>query len=573
MAEKNVLLKWFRDGDEGGSGKVSRAVLVDVLKMNGLSTGEIDNILANWSGQGRIPYEEFVQWVCGKPPRSPGIDMTPVELQVMPTDMQRETVLQTLVLLTSAACWFAGKGRIRVDYSPSVQSASLGFSVVDSNLSSATALTDKVKELVARATIEHEMLPLKEATSRLTADASVDSAALVGSMSAEVESVGLHVVSMGDARFRAPAVASVTSTSALKTVPWEIRATTKPGQFELIGPTSDLRGLSEGKIGRFGSQLPLDLGVTDCNKAVQESSQTNEALRVEAMHENTLADMSAKIVETAKKSACVVIICGPSSSGKTTFACRLSMHIQARGVDAKPLECDMYFKARADPTHPRDAKGELNFEDPGSLRLDKIKQDLKSLFNGTRIELPKFCFKTGTNNDKSGKHMQLQSGGVLVVEGIFGLHPTFLSAFSDVALFKVLIGPWSGARLGGLHIVPERKLRLLRRIGRDVAKRGVDAEKVIQRYASVVSGENLNIFPYAADANVVFDSALHYELPALRSIIGKNVEAVSSKDAAIQFRQRELANYLSWAECWPAASYCQTPTSILCEFLGDSIFE
>merc|ERR1711920_1199864 len=176
-------------------------------------------------------------------------------------------------------------------------------------------------------------------------------------------------------------------------------------------------------------------------------------------------------------------------------------------------ECDMYFKARTDPTHPRDAKGELNFETPDALRLDRVKQDLQALFSGARVELPKFCFKTGTVNENSGQYLQLNGRAVLIVEGIFGLHPVFLSAFEEVSLYRVLIGPWSGARLGGLHIVPERKLRLLRRIGRDVRSRGVDAARVMHKFSSVAVGDALNIFQYAHNADIVFDSALHYELP------------------------------------------------------------
>merc|ERR1712232_1197759 len=122
---------------------------------------------------------------------------------------------------------------------------------------------------------------------------------------------------------------------------------------------------------------------------------------------------------------------------------------------------------------------------PEALRLDRIKQDLKALFSGSAVELPKFCFKTGTIQEKSGKVMQLAPKSVLIIEGIFGLHPTFLSAFSDVSMLKVLIGPFSGARLGNLHVVPERKLRLLRRIGRDVRSRGVDATRVLHKFSSV----------------------------------------------------------------------------------------
>mmetsp|Transcript_42259 Transcript_42259/g.75729 ORF Transcript_42259/g.75729 Transcript_42259/m.75729 type:complete len:292 (+) Transcript_42259:1-876(+) len=291
------------------------------------------------------------------------------------------------------------------------------------------------------------------------------------------------------------------------------------------------------------------------------------------MQNNFLAELSSKIATAAKEKSCVVVVAGPSSSGKTTFAARLALHLQARGCEARPLECDMYFKARADPTHPRDAKGELNFEDPGSLRIDKIKEDLEALTAGKPVELPKFCFKTGTIQEKTGNILKLPDSAVLIIEGIFGLHPKFLEAFEGVSLFKVLIGPWSGARLGNLCLVPERKFRLLRRIGRDVRSRGVDAARVMHKFTSVSAGEQLNIFPYAGSADVIFDSTLHYELPALKAVIGADVEKATSEDPVVMWRKRELANYLSWAEAWPVSEYDLLPTSIACEFLGSSIFE
>jgi len=356
-------------------------------------------------------------------------------------------------------------------------------------------------------------------------------------------------------------------------VPWEIRAGATSSQFYLVGPTLDLSALAVGRLGRLGPPRPLDHGAAECNEAAITDGQAKVALRAEALHENSLAEMSAQIAAAAQDRACVVVVAGPSSSGKTTFSSRLALHIQARGVDARPLECDMYYKARADPTHPRDSKGELNFEVPDALRLDKIREDLATLTSGKPVELPKFCFKTGTIQEKTGNVMQLPAKAVLIIEGIFGLHPRFLSAFGDVSLFKVLIGPWSGARLGSLHVVPERKLRLLRRIGRDVRSRGVDAARVMHKFTSVSAGEIANIFPYAESADVIFDSALHYEIPALKAVIGRDVEEVSSDDVVVRSRRSELVNYLSWVRPWPTGSYALLPTSIACEFLGNSIFE
>jgi len=385
--------------------------------------------------------------------------------------------------------------------------------------------------------------------------------------------VGLHSVIMANRTFRTPAVARVAVPNAIRAVPWQVVPGASPGKFNLIGPTTDLSKLTTSDLGRLGPVRELDAGVVECNEAAKVSEQTHVALQAEAIHENSLAEVSAKIAAAAQTRACVVIVAGPSSSGKTTFSCRLAMHIQARGVLAKPLECDMYYKARLDPTHPRDANGELNFEVPEALRLEKIKKDLKDLTCGKPVELPRFSFKDGTIIEETGNVMQLPAKAVLIIEGIFGLHPTFLDAFGEVSVFKVLIGPWSGARLGSLHVVPERKLRLLRRIGRDVRSRGVDAARVIHKFTSVSAGEIANIFPFAGNADVIFDSALHYELPALDAVIGKDVQAILSEDPIILSRKVELVNYLSWVRPWSTGSYSLLPTSIACEFLGNSIFE
>jgi len=381
---------------------------------------------------------------------------------------------------------------------------------------------EKVSELTATASIELEVHRKEHAVSLLEAEGSRDCAALVRSVAAGCDSVGLYAISVNGpcvqagTRFRTPAVASVTAPGALAAVPWQIRAGSAPGQFHLVGPETDLRALAAGHIGRLGPLRAMDIGAVECNVAAKANGQTKVALQAETMHENSLAEVSA---------------------------------------------------------HPRDANGELNFEVPDALRLDRIRQDLAALTAGKPVELPRFCFKTGTVQEKTGRVLQRPEKVVLIIEGIFGLHPTFLSAFGDVALFKVLIGPWSGARLGNLHVMPERKLRLLRRIGRDVRSRGVDAARVMHKFTSVSVGEATNIFPYAGSADVIFDSALHYELPSLRAVIGKDVEGVASDDPAVQSRQRELANYLSWVEPWPMGSYTLLPTSIACEFLGNSIFE
>jgi len=587
---KDALLEAFRELDTDGSGVVAREVLGKHFESHGFSDEEVNQLFAlgGWSGSEKLPYGELVEFLFSKRGNGgAGADMLPLKLGSVPMDAHVEVVLQ--VLLIAAASWATlgvEQGKVRVEHSPSTSDAHLGFSVEGAKRGSpeesavfAASLMEKVSELTATASIELEVHRKEHAVSLLEAEGSRDCAALVRSVAAGCDSVGLYAISVNGpcvqagTRFRTPAVASVTAPGALAAVPWQIRAGSAPGQFHLVGPETDLRALAAGHIGRLGPLRAMDIGAVECNVAAKANGQTKVALQAETMHENSLAEVSAQIAAVAEKRACVVVVAGPSSSGKTTFSSRLALHIQARGIDAQPLECDMYYKARADPTHPRDANGELNFEVPDALRLDRIRQDLAALTAGKPVELPRFCFKTGTVQEKTGRVLQLPEKVVLIIEGIFGLHPTFLSAFGDVALFKVLIGPWSGARLGNLHVMPERKLRLLRRIGRDVRSRGVDAARVMHKFTSVSVGEATNIFPYAGSADVIFDSALHYELPSLRAVIGKDVEGVASDDPAVQSRQRELANYLSWVEPWPMGSYTLLPTSIACEFLGNSIFE
>lgn len=516
-----------------------------------------------------------MEWMW--PSKAPGAGMAPLPLSSAPD--QAELALQTLVLLMATASFSlkGSSGEVRVEEMPSTPEAFLGFSVSCAKTWSksdceafATQLAEKVKALILDSSIELQVLPKPEAVQLLSSNfpKCQDFA-----KSIDCSSLGLHLVHFNQDTFRTVAVQPVALPSSLKGVPWQIRAAERPGEFQLLGPSVALDAVVPGRFGKLGAQLPMQLGIQECNAAAAEGKQTNMALQAETLQNNTFAELSSRIAAAAAEKSCAVVVAGPSSSGKTTFAARLALHLQARGLEARPLECDMYFKARADPTHPRDAKGELNFEDPGSLRIEKIKEDLEALLDGKAVELPKFCFKTGTIQEKTGNILQLPKQAVLIIEGIFGLHPKFLSAFGNVSLFKVLIGPWSGARLGNLCVMPERKFRLLRRIGRDVRTRGVDAARVMHKFSSVAAGEQMNIFPFAASADVIFDSTLHYEIPALRAVVGADVENAESEDATVQFRKQELANYLSWATPWQTSEYTLMPTSIACEFLGSSIFE
>ncbi|CAE7596520.1 udkA, partial [Symbiodinium necroappetens] len=583
---KEELLSIFRAFDTKKNGLVSQPLVHKLLLKAGFVKEHVDQLweVAGFVAKDFVPYASLVDWLWAAelnkaPPAGPGTLMEPVELAQAPPDGRAEVALQSLMMLIAAASWAEygpEKGEVCVESVPSTPEAFMTFSVAyakDKSLSLsaslASLLTQKVRLLIKNASLGLEVVDYAKALLLLKAQGFSGCHALAESL-VGAAAIGLHAVHLkgesSGARqvFRTPAVSPCALPGSLAGVPWEIQVAEKAGHFKLLGPKVDLSALVPGEFGKLGDPLPMSVGVKECNEAAKAKEQTHVALQAETMQNNFLGELSDRIATAAKEKSCVVVVAGPSSSGKTTFSARLALHLQARGCDARPLECDMYFKARADPSHPRDAKGELNFEDPDSLRIDKIKQDLEALMTGNPVELPKFCFKTGTIQEKTGNILKLPKSAVLIIEGIFGLHPKFLAAFEDVSLFKVLIGPWSGSRLGNLCLVPERKFRLLRRIGRDVRSRGVDA---------VSAGEQLNIFPYAGKADVIFDSTLHYELPALKAVIGADVENATSDDPVVQWRKRELANYLSWAEAWPVSEYELLPTSIACEFLGSSIFE
>jgi len=305
------------------------------------------------------------------------------------------------------------------------------------------------------------------------------------------------------------------------------------------------------------------ISLADLN--LHKDDHTDLLFLSETVHDANLAALADRVVSS---SATVVVVAGPSSSGKTTFTHRLRMHLRARGKAAQLIECDDYYRARTDPMHPRDANGELNFEDADALQLERLAQDVAAILRGDIVDLPHFNFKDGTSCAASGRLVSLPVGGILMLEGIFGLHPKFLRQV-DAGFFRVLIGPWSGVHIGDLFVIPERMLRLLRRIGRDTAHRGVTATQVVHKFSSVSNGERINIFEHASQADAVFDSALFYELSALKPHIKAGLDSAGGTPEE-QAIVAQLQSIVAWIEGW---SSVQVPrTSILMVFVGKSIF-
>ncbi|CAJ1381240.1 unnamed protein product [Effrenium voratum] len=391
MAGKDEVLKVFQQNNVGGL--ISESVLLKA----GLAEATVRQLLQAL-GTEALPFSTLVDWLWTE--SIPGERMAPQPLAAAPSDNRAELALQTLALLAAAASWAlkGGDGELRVENTPSTPEAFQGFTVaflakdnstLDESVAFASQLSKMMEELLL-SSVQLELLPREEALSRICFDNCRAFAS-----SARCSSMALYKVALGAGvgAFYTPAAAPVAQLSSCQ-VPWKLEALA-PGRFKLLGPSLNLSALVPGHFAKLGAPLPLDVGIQECNAAAEAGQQTNMALQAETLQNNTLSELSTRIADAARQKSCVVVVAGPSSSGKTTFSARLALHLQARGVDARPLECDMYFKARADPTHPRDAKGELNFEDPGSLRIHKVKEDLEALMAGKPVELPKFCFKTG----------------------------------------------------------------------------------------------------------------------------------------------------------------------------------
>jgi uridine kinase len=241
----------------------------------------------------------------------------------------------------------------------------------------------------------------------------------------------------------------------------------------------------------------------------------------------------------------------------------------------------MYYKKITDPTLPKDEFGRPDLDNPFSLRLDRLRQDLENASMGKQVEIPRYDFKTGTLKEDTGNILQLPQKSVLIIEGVFGLHPIFLDALSGVPCFKILTTPASGVRLDNLHIIPERKLRLLRSVARGANQRTEAPAllaNVLKKFPAVAMGEQANMFAFAKSADAVFDSALHYELGVLKTVtLGSLMVAEKSFERGMDSSPeaelaRELLGYFSWTEAF-ATDFTVLPTSVLMEFVGKSIFE
>ena len=284
----------------------------------------------------------------------------------------------------------------------------------------------------------------------------------------------------------------------------------------------------------------------------------------EARQERKYADIANQIYYRRKKSR-IVMMSGPSSSGKTSSSLRIAQQCRVLGLNPKVIELDNYFVSR-DRT-PRDEKGEYDFESLYAMDIELLDNQLNALLDGQEVELPRFDFKSGFQV-KSGNMMRLGPNDILCMEGIHALNPELTSAVDQSKIFRIYISALS-ALPGGekIHNSTTDK-RLLRRIVRDNRVRGISPEGTILRWPSVRAGEEKNIFPYEENAVVVFNSSTLYDLPLLKYYAEPLLEGIAESSPAYPKAQALLQFLQFITPLKPAEIAAIPPTSIMREFIG-----
>ena len=305
--------------------------------------------------------------------------------------------------------------------------------------------------------------------------------------------------------------------------------------------------------------------IGDLNKAVEEGKSNGLIQLSEALQEKKIAQIADEIAK--RKNVKMVLIAGPSSSGKTTTCKRLSVQLAVNGIHPIGISLDDYFVNREQT--PRDETGDYDYEHLHALNIPLLNEQMNALFRGEEVELPRYNFQMG-RSEKSGRRLRLQGNEVLVLEGIHALNPELTASIPNDQIFRVYASALTTILLDTHNYIPTTDNRLLRRIVRDYKYRGVSACDTIRRWPSVRRGENRWIFPYQENADAMFNSAMLFELAVL-------------KNQALPLLEQVRENCEEYAEAYRLMKFLRyihtikedqiPPTSLLREFLGGSSFE
>jgi uridine kinase len=302
----------------------------------------------------------------------------------------------------------------------------------------------------------------------------------------------------------------------------------------------------------------------DFNQAIDANHATDIINISEALQEKKIAKIAEEIA--SRKGVKLVLLAGPSSSGKTTSCKRLSIQLAVNGLKPLQISLDDYFVDREKT--PKDASGEYDYESIYALDLDLINEQFNALFRGEEVELPKYDFQSGKSK-KSGNKLKMNDNNVLVVEGIHALNPELTAHIPQEQIFRVYASALTTILLDNHNYIPTTDNRLLRRIIRDYKYRGVSAQETIHRWPSVRAGENKWIFPFQENADAMLNTAMLYDLAVIKTQAEPLLQQVpeNCEEYAEAYR---LLKFLKYFKGIPYNNL--PPTSLLREFLGGSSF-
>lgn len=312
----------------------------------------------------------------------------------------------------------------------------------------------------------------------------------------------------------------------------------------------------------WGKRLGI-ANVGNLNDTISEGRINDVMLVNEALQEGKIGKIAENIAKQQKK---IVMIAGPSSSGKTTFSHRLSIELMVQGLKPHPIAADDYFKDREHT--PKDENGEYDFECLEAIDVEQFNKDMTDLLAGKEVKMPSFNFKTGKREYK-GKTLKLGDEDILVIEGIHGLNDKFSASLPKESKFKIYISALTQLNIDDHNRIHTTDLRLLRRMVRDARTRGSSAEDTLARWASVRRGEEKNIFPFQEGADEMFDSSLVYELAVLKQYAEPLLFGIPT-DSPYYSEANRLLKFLDYFLNMPSDNVPKN--SLVKEFIGGNCF-
>lgn len=318
------------------------------------------------------------------------------------------------------------------------------------------------------------------------------------------------------------------------------------------------------EFNRWGKILHVN-HIGDLNRNVTNGGVSDLIKISEALHEKKVAQI-ADSIRKRRKTIRVILISGPSSSGKTSFAKRLAIQLMVNGLNPVKISLDNYFVNRED--NPVDENGEYDFEALEAIDINLFNANLLALMDGQKVELPKFSFETG-RRFFDGEQLRIKKKDILIVEGIHALNPKLTPLLQPQSVFKIYVSALTSISIDGHNLIPTTDNRLARRIIRDHKYRNYSAYETIKRWESVRSGEERNIFPFQEEADVMFNSALLYELGVLKRYAEPLLKEVQPNVPEYAEAMR-LLKFFSYFLPIPDEEI--PPTSLIREFLGGSSF-